>query len=164
MKRKRGQMEIMGLTIVVILIILGVLFGIRVISKPQADIEKEFKMKSMSVNYLNTLLGTTSDCYKATFRELIQDCAQGAAIRCNLPDGGIGDSCLYTDDVFTKLLNNTLTKIKKRYHLHLEGPGAVADIEVTNPTDKPPCPGERTRGTQYIPSRRGTVNIILDIC
>ncbi len=57
--KRRGQMEIMGLTVIVILVILGMLFGMKVMSKPPIDLEQEFKAKAMSVNYLNVMLGTT---------------------------------------------------------------------------------------------------------
>jgi len=111
--KTRGQMEIMGLTIVVILVILGILFGIRVMSRPETDLAKEFKTKTMSVNYLNVLLGTTTDCHKATFRELIQDCGQGGTIYCG---GDTAGSCDYVDYYFEEIFNQTLTKINKKYY------------------------------------------------
>lgn len=159
MRGKRGQMEIMGLTIIVILVILGVLFGIRVMSKPPIELEKEFKEKTMSVNYLNTLLGTTTDCYKGTFRELIQDCGQAGGMTCSITGVGYLRSCDYVDLQFDILLNQTLGGINKRYFLSAEGPGGVQDIQ-----SGAPCPGERSRGTQYVPTRRGTVTLTLDLC
>jgi len=157
-------MEIMGLMIVVILVILGILFGMKVISKPTSDIEAEFKAKSMSVNYLNTLLGTTTDCKRGTFRELIQDCAQGGTLSCEVEEVGFLMSCDYVNYHITSILNSSLGVMKKNYHMHLEGPGSTVDIEVKNPPGKTPCPGVRSRGTQYIPSRKGTITINLDIC
>ena len=159
MSDKRGQMEIMGLMIVVILVILGVLFGIKVMSKPVVDLQAEFKEKSMSVNYLNTLLGTTTECHKGTFRELIQDCGAGATISCTVEGTGRVTSCDYVDLQFDYIFNITLGAIKKSYFLSIEGPGNVQDIQTGEP-----CPGERSRGTQYIPSRRGTVTLSLDLC
>ena len=163
MKRK-GQMEIMGLTVIVILIILGMLFGLKVMSKPPIDLEQEFKAKSMSVNYLNVMLGTTSTCHKASFRELIQDCAQAGTLSCGIEGVGYLNSCDFVDFYFTDMLNQTLGSIKKKYHLHLEGSEDVQAIEIRNPPREDPCPGERTRGTQIIPSRRGAITIYLDLC
>jgi len=115
MRDRRGQMEIMGLTIIMILVVLGILFGIRVMSKPPVELEREFKEKTMSVNYLNTLLGTTTDCYKGTFRELIQDCGQAGGMTCTVSDMGYFSSCDYVDLQFDSLLNQTLGGINKRY-------------------------------------------------
>jgi len=162
--KHKGQMEIMGLTIIVILIILGMLFGMKVMSKPPVDLEQEFKAKSMSVNYLNVMLGTTSTCHKASFRELIQDCAQSGTLSCAIEGVGYLNSCDFVDFYFTDMLNQTLGSIKRKYHMHLEGSEDVQAIEIRNPPDRDPCPGERTRGTQIIPSRRGAVTIYLDLC
>jgi len=147
-------MEIMGLAIVVILITLGVLFAVTVMRKPGSDIKKEYKAKTIATTYLDSLLGTTTPCHRATFRELIQDCAQSAQIRCTE-----GRSCEYVSLKFEEIFNETFGVRKQKYDLILEGPGEVVDIST-----RTPCLGELTPGIQYIATRSGTVTIRLNLC
>lgn len=150
----KAQMEIMGLTIVVILITLGVLFGVTVMRKPSSDIEQEFQQKTIATAYLDSILGTNTLCHKATFRELIQDCAQGAQIRCDS-----GRSCEYVVEKMKEVFDKTFELRKTKYNLVVEGPGDTPDIGTNTP-----CPGELTPGIQYIATRAGTVTIRLELC
>lgn len=155
-KSKKAQMEILGLAIIVVLIILGVLFGIMVLRKKAPELRQEFEQKTLAVNYINTLLGTTTDCYKVTFRELIQDCAQGGSMQCSE-----GNSCIYTRTKFIEILQQTLTKRKQDYVLTLTGPG---DVNTITQGSLQKCTGEVKPGIQYIPTSSGTVTIKLDLC
>ncbi len=150
-------MEILGLAIIMILIILGVLFGINVLRKKAPELQQEFEKKTLAVNYINTLLGTTTDCYKVTFRELVQDCAQtSGAMQCS-----IGNSCLYTRAKFTEIFDKVLGERKQDYILTVSGPGEVNDISQGSVQR---CAGEIKPGIQYVPTRSGTVTIKLELC
>ena len=154
---KKAQMEILGLAIIIILIILGVLFGIRVLRKQPTELQAEFEQKNIAVNYINTLLGTTTSCYKLTFRELIQDCAQTAgSMQC---EGG--NSCIYTRNKFMEIFDKTLRPRKQDYVLTVSGAGDVEDI---NQGSVGKCSGELKPAIQYIPTRSGTVTIKLELC
>jgi len=152
--KDRGQMEIMGLAIVVILITLGVLFAVTVMRKPASNIEQEYKQKTIATSYLDSLLGTTTTCHRASFRELIQDCAQSAQIKC-----GALNSCDYIVENFQLLFDKTFTKRKSQVNLFFEGPGLVTSLNSNTP-----CPGELTPGIQYIASRAGTITVTLQLC
>ena len=77
MKKKKSQMEIMGLVIIVILITLGLFFVVRfIITKQPSEIKKSYTQTEIAANILNSLLKTTSkDCYGMDVTQLLQDCA-----------------------------------------------------------------------------------------
>lgn len=154
---KKAQTEILGLAIVLVLVILGVLFGVMVLRKQPTELKSEFEQKTLAVSYINTLLGTTTDCYKVTFRELIQDCGQtGGSMQC---EGG--DSCLYTRNKFMAIFDRVFLQRKQAYVLTLSGPGKVDDISQGSVER---CTGELKPGIQYIPTQSGTVTIKLELC
>lgn len=152
---KKAQMEILGLAIIVVLISMGILFALSLGGDDDVNIEAEFEQKNLAASYINTLLGTTTSCYQATFRELIQDCAQGGTIYCD----GV-DSCGFVIAEFDKIAQRVLAVRKATYSMRLKGPGPVEDIS----SGLEACPGELTPGIQYIPTRQGTVTIRLDLC
>jgi len=153
-ERRKAQMEIMGLAIVMILITLGILFAVTVMRKPASQIEKEYKQKTIATAFLDSLLGTNTLCHKATFRQLITDCGESAQIRCEN-----GRSCDYVRQHFQEIFDQTFAVRKQKYDLILKGPG-----EVTSLNTNTPCKGEITPGIQYIATRSGTVTIRLDLC
>jgi len=152
---KKAQMEILGLAIIVILITLGILFAFSLASEETTDIEAAFEQKNLAASYINTLLGTSTACYGATFRELIQDCAQGGTIFC---DGK--DSCDYVKEQADSISQLVLQKRKATYALKLKGPGPVEGLS----SGLEECPGELMPSIQYIPTKQGTVTIRLDLC
>jgi len=156
---KRAQMEIMGLAVIMILVILGFVFGMRFLKSDDITFGQDFEQKTLATSFLNTMLGTTSNCYSATFRELIQDCAQGAQVKC--PSGR--DSCSEARNDVVKMLDEVLVSRKQGFKLIARGPGAVQE-SLTIESDNP-CTGEIVAGVQNIPTRLGTpVEIVLQIC
>jgi len=156
---RKGQMEVMGLAIIIILVILGILFGIQFLKEEPTEIRAEFEQKTLATSFLNTMLGTTSNCHKATFRELVQDCAQGGQIAC--PSGR--NSCQEAQQDFQFMLTEVLDSRKQGYKLIAKGPGQIEQL-LTIDSDNP-CEGERVAGVQNIPTRLGTpVEFILQIC
>lgn len=108
--KKKSQMEVLGLVIVVILMAVGMLLVVnRMINRPVLETRKSYLDQEIAANMLNSLLKTSTgnDCRGADFTELFQDCAAhhsgGGHIRCtagNIP------SCEYLVDV----INNTIFK------------------------------------------------------
>lgn len=156
---RRAQMEIMGLALIIILVVLGMVFGLRFLKDEPTTISQEFEQKTMATSFLNTMLGTTSDCHRATFRELVQDCAQGGQVRC--PSGR--NSCDETRAEMQTMLDEVLTKRKQGFRVLARGPGTVAE-DFTIESDNP-CEGEMVAGVQNVPTRLGTpVELVLQIC
>jgi len=112
MKRK-SQMELLGLAIIVILVSLGFLFVVRfVLLKPSDNLKKEYTYTEMASNELNAILKSTTDNCKGTdITELLQDCATIQRITCE--DGR--NSCVYVNETIYNILNSTLTDWKKTY-------------------------------------------------
>ena len=155
---RRAQMEIMGLAIIMILVILGVLFGLKYLTSEPEEFKQEFEEKALATSFLNTMLGTTSECHQATFRELVQDCAQGGLVRCP----SALSSCDESRRGFTFMLKEVLDTRKQGYKLITKGPGDVAQLSLDSQN---PCTGELTAGVQNIPTRLGTpVEMVLQIC
>ncbi|MBI4449344.1 hypothetical protein HY641_04950 [Candidatus Woesearchaeota archaeon] len=163
-QEQRAQMEIMGLTIIILLVSIGILFAIGIISKPTEDIKRGYEQKQLAVNFLTTLLDTTSGCQLNTFRQLLMDCATDRIVTC---PGGL-DSCSYAKTSFRTIFSRTLDPIRKGYYLSVDGPQAVKSITQgsfgTSATPTP-CPGERDQATQPIPTLGGgTIITRLEIC
>ncbi len=161
---RRGQMEIMGLAIIVILVSLGVLFALSIINKPTENIQHGYEQKRLAASFLNTMLGTTTGCQKNTFRQLLQDCAGERLAKCTSDIGNIrGDnSCQYINAVLNKqVLEIALVPENKQYYLTITG---VRDIDT--PLGKQ-CKGTKDQASQIIPASLGgnlPIRVTLDIC
>ncbi len=162
----RGQMEIMGLAIVVILITLGVLFALTTLQQDEGGGEQAFEQKGIAGGFLNSFLGTTTPCERLTIQDLIRDCAQRGGFVCGAeydPFAPFGkqrelDSCSYANQTAAYLFNQTLDARKIKYLLSAKGPN-MERIGIGNP-----CRGEQVLASQPIPTRVGTVTIELRVC
>jgi len=103
---KKGQTEIMGLAIVVILIIMGMTFVIRfMITKEPIDYKKSFTQAEIASNMINTFLKSTSaDCNELSMTELLQDCGQSRSIFC---ENGL-NSCDYVENTAAFIFGATV--------------------------------------------------------
>ena len=100
MQKRRAQMEIMGLVIIIILIAIGMLFGVQfLLKKPTARPTASVKESILAANFLNAMLSTTTDCYDRSMRDLLQDCAlTSGATTCMTPDNFTLNSCDYAQE------------------------------------------------------------------
>jgi len=178
MNKKKAQMEIMGLAIIVILISVAMLFAIRfVILKEPTQYKKEFTQTELASNILSTLLKTTvPECNDLSFTELYQDCFKDP----NNPQVSCSDgssSCYYiggNDGISGKtgeLLGDTLgtwhigyefkaeTETYPAYNIHIKGKD-IDNNEIGCPTVKKhkiyPIPVD--------PAGQNTLFLTLDIC
>ncbi len=167
-QKKRGQMEIMGLMIVVILLIVGVLFAIKfVVLKKPLETRQTFSRTQMASNLgLALMSSTTEDCRGTAVKDLLIDCAEwpeaGGTITCG--DGR--KSCAYVNSTIGDILNQTLDTWNTRYYLtastskrleesitYFHNRGCVADDEQ---------PGESE--SFFLPTSRGLLTLKIFIC
>lgn len=158
MQNGKGQMEIMGLAIIVILVILGVLFAVSIMLKPPSETERVVRESTIANNFISTYLDTVTDCFDSSMRDLLKDCALGAAIQC--PDGR--DSCGKVDLVTNAVLDSTLNTWKKKYRFIFEGSESVEQFTTQEGT----CKGQKESSKPYaVPVRPGlTLNLRIEIC
>ncbi|MEM2915897.1 MAG: hypothetical protein QXT19_00860 [Candidatus Woesearchaeota archaeon] len=157
MRRHKGQMEIMGLAIIIILVSLGLLFAVRWMLKPPVVEPQRVEESVLAANFLSTMLGTTTECNKRTVRDLLQDCAltQGVT-KC----GGLS-SCDYAKKIIEIMLAETFGKWKLNYYFSIRGNAPVIEgIKFGSP-----CPGAREKKEHPLPvTPTFEIVISLEIC
>lgn len=157
MKAKRGQMEILGLAIVVVLILVATIFVIRfLVVKSPTEYRKGFLSAELASNMLSTFLKTASqDCSQLTMTELLQDCAQARSITCNNGE----DSCKYSESTANLIFKSTFDKWNIKYEF-------LAYTDTNSPLIKigSRCKAEKRSKLFPIPINSGTVYAKLDIC
>lgn len=158
----KGQMEIFGLVIIVILLAMGLLFAIAILTKTPTREVQRVKESVQAANFLNTIMSTTSECGKRTVRELLQDCAVaskewvGAAL---CEDGR--NTCETTHSMISTMLKETLGKWGKNYQFYIEGTEAAERITASSGE----CKGEREGSSRPEKIRTGLdVVLTLHIC
>ena len=157
--RKKGQVEIIGLTIVIILITLGMLFVIKfVVLKEPDNIRTSYTRTQMASNMLNAMLRTNTGCRGKTVTELLQSCATMTEIDC----GGIG-SCQYVNDTIEALFADTFDVWKIEYQFTVRvGDG---DYLTNIISSSGACQGEKESKPFFIPvGVTTTINLKLDLC
>lgn len=112
--KKYGQVEIMGLIVIVILITVVLFFILsfdltRPIEPPPTLTFQQIEIKeSLGI----TLIETTTLCNKKTIGELLADCAYTKEIDC----GGT-DSCTYANDTIEDLVSQVLDRTGANYSI-----------------------------------------------
>ena len=159
----KGQMEIFGLVVIVILLAIGLLFAIIILTKNPSNEVARVKESVQAANFLNTMMATTSqDCAKRSVRELLQDCAVSNAewIGASLCANG-KTTCKTAEDMMSMMLQETLGKWGKQYQFYIKGTEAVEKINVTGTQ----CTGEREGSTRPEKVRTGLdITLTLHIC
>jgi len=173
MHKKRSQMEIMGLTVVIILIAVAMLFVVgKMVNRPQSETIKSYLDQEIAANMLNSLLKTSTEdaCRGADFTELFQDCASNypGYIRCK-PNNE--PSCQYLENMINNtILKNTTTKwkIPHRILAWVEGQEDSPILDLIYQDCTPEQIGYLYEGIEAklapIPTDVGTLNIEFDIC
>lgn len=141
--KRKSQMEIMGLVIIVALLMIGMLFIIRFsFTADKQTLKKSYSDKEMISNFLNSMrFVTVEDCNSATVEQLLVDCYDGERdISCNID---VIDSCKSdnpldpTLQTFVKnnLLNGTLDQWGVVYSIRIsqDAAGTIPILELYNP-------------------------------
>ena len=107
---KKGQQEIMGLAIVIILIIIGLLYMAKFSFNKESSYE-DYGQSELASGMLAALLATTSrDCNWLSISDILQDCADSNANMCNGKN-----SCAYFEQQSREIFGNTRDLWKINY-------------------------------------------------
>ncbi|MBC8500599.1 MAG: hypothetical protein ISS25_01020 [Nanoarchaeota archaeon] len=155
--RRKGQMEIMGLIVIVILLTLGMVFIVSFkTSQPKREVKKSYEDDQLASNFIIAFLKTNSDCRKHTIENMIQDCAIEKRINCN----GLS-SCKYVNETINVFLDKTLKKLGKKFKFEIEG----VSEEILFEAD---CTADQEKDSAFQPISLypypGTIVIRMDIC
>ena len=167
--KKRGQMEIAGLVVIVILITLGMLF-MALFALKEDPKKKVFTRKGLAYSTLSALMKTTIeeqycvDSAKDTplyfGRDILEDCAanyqfstpEECGYACKYSCDG-KHSCVFFREKASELLNETLGQWNKRYELRvhlLDGEQVIDLLEDAPVKNKGGCPSTRERDSSGI--------------
>lgn len=162
----KGQMEIFGLVVIVILVTLGLLFAVVVLTKKPVYTVQEIKENIQAANFLNTMLGTTSQsCNKRSVRELVQDCAlasveNGEWIGASMCEDK-NTTCQKANETIATLLDLTFGKWGRDYRLFFNGSDAAGLLHA----ERGACKGNREGSTRPEIVRPGfSINVTLHLC
>ena len=162
--KKKSQMEIMGLAIIIVLLFLGMVFVIKfIVLKEPKEYKKEYVHTELASNIIGAMLYTTAEeCSMVTFAKLFQDCAIGepGSIHCGISatlPSAEWYSCAYAEYYAQQILKDTLGELNIKYYFKVEaGNRLIFDLES-------PCPGERKQKRYPLPGAN-TIYVVLDIC
>ncbi|MBT5021373.1 hypothetical protein HOK51_10145 [Candidatus Woesearchaeota archaeon] len=165
---KRGQMEIMGLMIIVILVVMGVLFALKfVILKPPTPIKQHYMTTQMVSNFGIALLhSTTDDCRGTDLSELMIDCANWKEVGGSITCGNGRNSCDYVKDTLGFILNETLEIWRVKYYFKA-GNSPLAQDQIFNFSSQHTSCSEGVPGEAeqfFLPTDRGLLTFKLFIC
>lgn len=129
---KKGQMEMVGLVVIVILVTLGMIFAVMFVVKEKPE-KKIFTRKGLAYSTVSALMKTTvsgyslgiSGCLELSGTDESLQLGKDILEKCalfNQPSGfetcsGIY-SCQFLNETITSLLNATLSRWGKNYEFH----------------------------------------------
>lgn len=158
----KSQIEIIGLLMIVVLATMGLLFALYFVISPAREQVITTQESILAANWLNTMLGTTTECNDRSVKELLQDCALGGQIQCiQSTDTTQGqNSCKFAQNTINTMLDKTFGSWNTKYNFFIEGTNYVTGIKFGND-----CPGEREAKTHVIPIASGlNIKITLQLC
>ncbi len=168
--RRKSQMEVMGLAIIVVIVIIGILLSLRFMKSSTVDeTESDFTDSTLASNMLNVMLKTDLDCSGKDLEmsNLLQDCAEDVKNKdyCYVGDS---DPCAKAQGIIEFLLEETLVEMKKDYYFEAK---LYDDVKISLPAE-PTCTSEsvgkaystRISESYPLPTKKGTMEISLAIC
>ena len=160
-KSKRSQTEILGLSIVIIFLSIGMLFVVRSIITKKPGQERETYIRSeLASNILGSMIDVNTDCRNQDISDLLSDCAEFQ------PDGSItcpnGEkSCQYAEKEIRTILSRFMDKLggNKSYQFIALTQDAFEVVYIPV--------GECTiweSATQPLPTLMGTLELKFNMC
>lgn len=156
--RKKAQMEVMGLAIIVILISVGVLLVIQFsLNDNEKSSLESYSKTQLDANLLNALMRTTAiDCNNRLLTSIFEDCASNPSSPRIYCKGGFTPSCVYLEETLNEIFDSTLVAWKKDFEFE----ATKTNILIKHGA----CTGNIERRQQPLPTDRGTMHIKLAIC
>ncbi|MBI2655915.1 hypothetical protein HYX06_05845 [Candidatus Woesearchaeota archaeon] len=156
---KKGQMEIIGLAIVIIIILIGLAIAVRFMTfKNPENTRAGFVSAELASNTINTFLETTAEnCLKSKMKDLIQDCAEGTERICGNGQGACAFVRSAADEIFTKTFRKWKTNYK--FLIYSDPNHPFVNLESGCAASQ-----EKVSDTFFIPVTAATVYVKLDIC
>ena len=187
-RETKAQAEIIGITIVMVLIMLGIIFAIRFVIIPEdANIKQSYDRNQMAANFMDAMLKTTTPCNTLTFTELIQDCAENhgsEALQYNCPAAEVHGvnvcngvdscrSCVFLNNSLGVLMEHSIDKmLQYRYDFFICRWDAISNRCLENEilsqySSVTPCLGQSRdydSKQQPIPTAAGNRVVQMYIC
>jgi hypothetical protein len=110
---QKGQTEIMGVAIIVIILVIAGVFFLAMRSK-NASNSQSFTDPELSQSLLNSIMNTKTERYMIV-QDIIKDCYSNHNENCR--SDTISDCCDYAHQTLTNALNATLGKWQRSYRL-----------------------------------------------
>ncbi len=175
-RNSQGQMELMGLAVIIVLVALGMLFALYFVLSAPANANSHVRETMMAANFLNTLSRTTTDCFGRDVTWLLQDCAKGGSVDCPAGDTRAAEgSCERASALVQKTLLGIFGYVHRTVHFEGKGAAGIEDLKFTvvcpsqdcslaKGKDAFACPGEKVSKTDPIPVGGFEIALTLDIC
>ena len=174
--RKKGQMEVIGLVVIVILISLGLLFMAQFALKSDPK-KKVFVRKGLAYSTMSAMMKLDINCtdYNDNYRvkplklqgDLLQDCTENFGYYDSKYQCNGQHSCDYVNETITYLLNETLGRWNKHYEFKsslLSGIKPEIILQIKDGEGKG-CPLERdTSGLFPLNTGVGLIENVLYLC
>jgi hypothetical protein len=167
--RRKGQLEMIGIAIVVVLIVIGATIFLTLSIKPASKAHATFAQKELAQNIVDAIVKTVSECNDLDFASVLEDCAKSGEP--GLLDCGVGRrSCEYASQEIATILDRILGVRKFEYRFSAMKDGTTPifdDITTQSCTEALIRSGKvtvETPGIQPIPLYPGTLTLMLQIC
>lgn len=107
---KRGQIEIMGLLLIMILVAIGLIFVVKVVfTKKPANQLQTYDAERLTSSFVNVLLQTDTQCTSdTTFQDLLIDCAKMPGAQGTIICANGQRSCPYANETISHILENSI--------------------------------------------------------
>ena len=160
-KSKRSQTEILGLSIVIIFLSIGMLFFVKsIISKKPGQERATYIRSQLASNILGSIINVHTDCRNQDISDLLEDCAEcfNSPSCINCPGG---NSCEYADSEIKTILARFMNKLggNRSYQFIAIDPELMEIVEINQ--------GNCTiweSATQPLPTLIGTIELKFNMC
>ncbi len=161
-KSKKSQTEILGLSIVIIFLSIGMLFVVNSLISKKPSQERETYIRSeLASNILGSIVNVHTDCRNQDISDLLEDCAEFA------PTGSIGcpngkQSCDYVDTEIRTILFSFMERLggNRSYQFIALTPDAM---DIVSPIKQGNCTIWES-ASQPLPTLIGTIELKFNMC